>query len=149
LWGYKETTMNNRYAIRHLYRVWTSLNDAHKATYTRGVFNEVRTRLFICHEMYADKIRPVEVWVQCPECEHDEGWIAVDDVLEIGGVVECDACGHLIQIIDGPICLECNDAVYNWQKRPDYMKALVCAQCGAIIDEIYIGDPAEEQRVYY
>jgi len=140
--------MNNCYSSRHLYRVWTSLNDAHQATYTRGVFNEVRTGRFIAHEMYADKVRPVEVWVQCPECERDEGWITVDQVLEIGGVVECDACAHHIQIIDGPICERCHDAVYNWQKRPGYMEVLVCAACFAILDERYVGDPAEEQRVY-
>jgi hypothetical protein len=87
--------------------------------------------------MYADKIRPVEVWVQCPECEHEEGWIPVNDVLEIGGVVECDACGYLIPIIDGPVCEKCHDALAHWEPRPRAGAiALICDGCGAILDEL-------------
>jgi hypothetical protein len=75
--------MNNRYNTANLYRIWTSQNDAARATYTGGHFNAVTTGRFICHVHNAAKVRPVEVWVQCPECECEAGWIPVDDILEI------------------------------------------------------------------
>ena len=129
--------MNNRYSTRHLYRVWTGDHFARECIYTHGRFNDWTTGRFIAHEMYADKIRPVEVWVQCPECEHEEGWIPVNDVLEIGGVVECDACGYLIPIIDGPVCEKCHDALAHWEPRPRAGAiALICDGCGAILDEL-------------
>lgn len=93
----KEIEMS-KYNTTSLYRVFVSenfyKNTWREAIYTRSVFNDWKTGSFICVEVQAEEIRPVEIRLTC-SCGFDLGWLSVDIIAEEEGVL-CDACGKTV-----------------------------------------------------